>query len=111
MKTPTKKQAIRFRAGDTVKVMTGKSKGKTGKITQVIPSMQRVVIEGVNKMVKHLRSPKAGQPGQRIEFDAPVPVSNVQLVCPKCSKVTRIGHQMTKDGKKIRICSKCEEAI
>lgn len=111
MRPIIKQPSIRFRAGDNVKVMSGKNKGKTGKITQVIPSIHRVVIEGVNKMVKHMRSPKAGQPGQRIEFDSPVPVSNVQLVCPKCSKVTRIGHQATKDGKKIRICVKCKEAI
>lgn len=113
MKTLTTKIAIRFRIGDTVKVMTGKDKGKTGKVTQVIPSIQRVVVEGANKMVKHLRSQKAGQAGQRIEFDAPLPVSNLQLVCPKCGKVTRIGHQVSKDkdAGKIRVCAKCKEAI
>lgn len=110
MKT-TNKQKIRLKVGDNVKVMTGKDKGKTGKVTQVIPSLQRVVVEGVNKMVKHLRSSKQGQAGQRIEFDAPLPVSNVQLVCPKCGKVTRVGHQVTQAGKKIRVCAKCEEAI
>lgn len=104
---------MRFRVGDTVKVVTGKEKGKTGKITQVIPTMQRVVVDGLNKMVKHLKSQKAGQPGQRIEFDAPLRTSNVQLVCPKCGKITRIGHQLptTPDGKKIRICVKCKEPI
>lgn len=113
MKTVTTKIAIRFRIGDTVKVMTGKDKGKTGKVTQIIPSIQRVVVEGANKMVKHLRSQKAGQAGQRIEFDAPLPVSNLQLVCPKCGKVTRIGHQVgkDKDAGKIRVCAKCKEAI
>lgn len=95
-----------FKVGDTVKVMSGKDKGKSAKITQLIPSMERVVLEGVNKMVKHLKSQKAGQAGQRIEFDAPLQVSNVQLVCPKCGKLTRIGHK-----EKVRICVKCEEAI
>lgn len=113
MKKPIKKIAIRFKVGDTVKVMTGKDKGKTGKVTQVIPSIQRVVVEGANKMVKHLRSQKAGQAGQRIEFDAPLPVSNLQLVCPKCGKVTRVGHQLSKEkgANKIRVCAKCKEAI
>lgn len=113
MKTSIKKLAIRFRVGDTAKVMTGKDKGKTGKVTQVIPSIQRVVVEGVNKMVKHLRSQKAGQAGQRIEFDAPLPVSNLQLVCPKCGKVTRIGHQVGKEkgAGMTRVCAKCKEAI
>ncbi|MEK7540591.1 MAG: 50S ribosomal protein L24 [Patescibacteria group bacterium] len=113
MKTSTNKTAIRFRVGDTVKVMTGKDKGKTGKVTQVIPSIQRVVVEGANKMVKHLRSQKAGQAGQRIEFDAPLPVSNLQLMCPKCGKVTRIGHQLGKEkaAGKTRVCAKCKEPI
>lgn len=113
MKISTKKLAIRFRVGDTVKVMTGKDKGKTGKVTQVIPSIQRVVVEGANKMVKHLRSQKAGQAGQRIEFNAPLPVSNLQLICPKCGTVTRIGHQLGKDKGvgKIRVCAKCKEDI
>ena len=95
---------------DTVKVLAGKNKGKTGKVTQLLPKEHLVVVEGVNKMFKHMRPQKKGDKGQRIEFSAPMPLNKVMLVCPKCGKPSRIGIKI--DGeKKLRVCKKCNATI
>ena len=101
---------IRIKINDKVKVITGKDNGKDGKIVQVLPSDDMVVVEGVNKMYKHIRGQKSGEKGQRIEFSAPVRISNVRLICPKCSKLTRVGYT-EEDGKKKRACKKCKATI
>jgi large subunit ribosomal protein L24 len=102
---------MRIKQGDNVKVMSGKDAGKTGKITQVLPEDDKVVVEGANILVKHLRPRKQGEKGQRIEFNAPVDASNVQVVCPKCNKITRIHYKVLADGRKERTCSKCKESL
>lgn len=106
---------IRLKSGDTVKVMKGKDAGKTGTISQVLPSLNKVVVDGVNQMVKHLKSSRRDEKGQRIEFFGPVPAANVMLVCPKCSKPTRVAYKTTtgEDGKttKNRMCKKCSETF
>lgn len=106
---------MHIKTGDTVKVMAGKDKGKTGKVLQTFPKLQRVVVEGVNLTKKHARTNKRGEKGQKIEFAGPLSAANVQLVCPKCSKPTRIESKVltTPDGKarKIRGCKKCREAV
>ena len=102
---------MKIRKGDNVQVLTGKDKGKSGKIIQVLPTENRVVVDGVNKMFKHARSAKRGDTGQKIDFFAPVNESNLALVCPKCSKATRIGYKVLEDGKKIRTCKKCKASI
>ncbi len=102
-----------IKKGDNVKVMAGKDKGKTGKVTQSFPKAGKLVVEGVNVMYKHMRTRKQGQKGQKLEFSGPIAASNVQLVCPKCAKPTRIGSKsLTGDlKKKARICKKCKEVI
>jgi large subunit ribosomal protein L24 len=95
---------------DTVSVLTGKNKGKTGKVTQILRKDAAVVIEGVNVMYKNMRPQKRGDKGQRIEFFAPVALSKVMLVCPKCSKPTRV--TIKRDGvKRVRECKKCKASI
>lgn len=107
---------MKIKKGDTVKIMSGKDAGKTGKVTQILPSSEnrstgKVVVEGLHIMVKHMKPQKQGEKGQRLEFSAPVNSSNVQLICPKCNKVTRVASKVLTDGKRQRICRKCNEAI
>lgn len=102
---------MKFKKGDLVKVMAGKDRGKTGKVSQIFPVEKKVVVEGVNKRIKHVRARREREKGQRIEFWAPMDISNVQLVCSKCNKLTRVGFKILADKKKERICRKCKEII
>jgi len=106
---------MKIKTGDKVKIVAGKDKGKEGKIIQVFPAMNKVVVDGVNMLSKQIRSRKQGEKGQKIEFDAPLAVSNVELICGKCKKQTRVGYKiLTPEGKakkKVRICKKCKEVI
>jgi large subunit ribosomal protein L24 len=104
----------RIKKGDTVAVIAGKDKGTRGEVLRVMPKVNRVVVERVNIAKKHQRPVQAGrgqvQPG-RIEFEAPIHLSNVMLVCPQCEEATRVGFRMTEDGMKIRVCRKCGKDI
>lgn len=108
---------MKIKKGDKVIILSGKDKGKTGKVLQVFVAEKRVVIEGLNLLLKHQRPKKQGEKGQRIQFPAPMNISNVSLICPKCNKRTRVGYQIIKSedksNKKIknRICQKCKEVI
>ncbi len=104
---------MKIKKGDTIKVITGKDKGKQGKVIQVLPELDRVSVEGINILSKHMRSGKEGQQGQKIEFPSPIHVSNIRLVCPNCSKITSIGYLMGESGgnNKRRICKKCKAEI
>jgi large subunit ribosomal protein L24 len=101
---------MNIKKNDTVKVMAGKDKGKTGKVSQVFKVLNKVVVEKLNKRYKNLRPRKEGEKGQRIEFDAPMDASNVMLVCKKCAKTTRVGYKISGD-KKYRVCKKCKETL
>ena len=100
----------RIKRGDTVEVIAGKDKGVRGAVLRVIPKQDRVVVERVNVVKKHQKPVQAGrgqvQPGI-IEFEAPIHLSNVMIVCTQCAEKTRIGYRMTEDGKKVRVCRKC----
>ncbi len=100
----------RIKKGDLVRLVTGKDRGKQGKILQVFPRQQRVVVENLNIMTKNVRARREREKGQRIHFAAPVQVSNVQLVCGKCGKLTRPAIKIVGD-KKVRICAKCHEVL
>lgn len=105
---------MNIKKGDKVKILTGKDKGKTGKVLQVLPSRERASIEGLNLLIKHLRPRRQGEKGQKIEFPAPVDLSDIMLVCPKCDKPMRPGYQiidMAGGKKKVRICKKCKQVI
>lgn len=105
---------MRIRKGDTVEVITGDDRGVRGKVLRVIPKEECVVVSGVNIVKKHQRPVRAGrgqvQPGI-IEFEAPVRLSNVMLVCPHCSARVRVGFGLEEGGRKVRMCRKCGRAI
>jgi len=107
---------VKIRKGDTVEVISGRleDKGKRGEVLDVLPKMSRVVVQGVNIHTKHQRQiqTQAGRnvdPG-RIKFEAPMDISNVMLVCPKCSQLTRVAVQRDEAGSH-RICRQCESQI
>jgi large subunit ribosomal protein L24 len=106
---------MRIKKNDNVKVLSGKDRGKTGKVIQVFPKLGKVVVEGVNLAKKHVRSRRQGDAGQRLEYASPMNAASVMLICPKCDKPTRIGMQSHTgtDGKtkKVRACKKCGEAL
>ena len=99
------------RRNDNVIVMTGKDRGKRGRVLKVLPEKNRVIVEGVNIIKRHTK-PNPGRQikGGVIEREAPLHASNVQIVCPECGKMTRIGHRVDGD-RKVRICRKCEGVV
>ena len=102
---------MKIKTNDKVIVTAGKDKGKKGKVTKVIPEKKRVVVEGANFMKKHIRGRRRGEKGQKITVAAPIDISNVSLICPKCVKQTRVGYLVLKNKEKHRICRKCKENI
>ena len=100
-----------MKTGDKVKILAGKDKGKIGKVIQVFPQNERVVVEGANLLTKHIRSSKRGEKGQKITLPAPLHISNVAVLSPKDEKPTRIGYKILEDGKKVRICKRTKEVI
>ena len=106
---------VDIRKDDEVRVMSGKDRGRTGRVVHVLPREGRVMVEGVARAKRHTRmSGKRSRSGQQlqqagiIERELFVDISNVQLVCKSCGQPTRVGHQIQDDGKKVRICRKCE---
>ncbi|MCK4823146.1 50S ribosomal protein L24 [bacterium] len=96
---------------DTVFVISGNYKGKKGKVLKVFPKQQRVIVEGVNFIKKHTKPSQKSQQGGIVEKEAPIHVSNLMVVCPKCDTPTRLGRKILKDGKRVRICRNCEEMV
>ena len=99
-----------LRRNDQVEVTTGKDKGRVGKILKVT-STDRVVVEKVNMIKRHTKPSMVNQQGGIIEKEAPIHVSNLKLICPKCSKTVRIGKKTLEDGSKVRVCKKCGETV
>ena len=97
---------MNIRKDDKVIVLSGKDKGKIGKVISADPKNGKVIVEGVNVATKHQKAKKQGQDGGIIKVETPIYVSKVQLVCPKCGKGTRVAHKIV-DGKKVRVCKKC----
>ncbi|MBT4277791.1 50S ribosomal protein L24 [Candidatus Falkowbacteria bacterium] len=102
---------MKIKKGDKVKIINGKDRGKSGKVLKVSKTAGKISVEGLNLRVKHMRPKKQGEKGQRIQFPAGIDVSNVKLVCPKCSKDARIAYKVLEDKNKVRICKKCKEII
>lgn len=100
----------KIRSGDEVLVTAGRNKGQRGIVRQNLIDRDRVVIEGVNIVKKHIKQGRARQAGI-VEVEAPLHVSNVRLVCPKCGQPTRVGVRAGADGRNERYCKKCEETI
>jgi len=100
------------RKNDNVLVTTGKDRGKKGRVLKVLPAKNRVVVEGVNIIKRHTKpNPQRQIKGGVVEREAPVHASNVQVVCPECGKATRVGRRVLGDGRKVRICRKCEGVV
>jgi large subunit ribosomal protein L24 len=102
---------MKIRKEDNVLVIAGKDKGKKGKIRFVYPRQNRVLIEGVNMIKTHSRARQQVKQAGLIEREAPINISNVMLVCTRCNKPARVGFKILDDGRKVRICRSCKEAI
>ncbi len=101
---------FKIRKNDRVQVITGKDRGKVGKVLRVIPRTSRAIVEGVNIVKKH-QKPTPGSQGGIIEKEASIHISNLMLICPKCTDPVRVGYKILEDGSKVRICKKCGEVI
>ncbi len=98
---------LRIKKNDLVKIMTGKDRGKLGKVLHTFPSQGKIVVEGVNIIKKHVRPRRQGEKGQRVEIFSPFPASRAQIFCKSCNQVTRAGF-VIRDKKRTRICKKCK---
>lgn len=101
---------LKVKKGDTVQVLSGNDKGKTGEVLEVIPKTNKIVVKGINIRKKHIKPKMQGQEGGIVPVECPIHSSKVNVVCPKCGKATRIGFSIEKD-EKIRVCKKCGEKI
>ena len=101
---------MKIKRDDTILVITGKDKGKKGKVLKAFPRQNKVLVEKVNIVKKHRRPKKEGEKGQVVEIPKPINASNVKLICPKCGQATRVGFRIGKNGKN-RICKKCEQEV
>ena len=102
--------SLKIKKNDKVVVLSGKDKGKSGKVLGTVPSERKVVVEGINVVTCHIKPRKQGEEGGIIQRETPIYASKVMLVCPKCGKPTRVGHTVI-DGEKVRACKKCGAAI
>jgi large subunit ribosomal protein L24 len=102
---------VHVKTGDTVVVLSGKNKGKQGKVMAVSPKEGKVIVENVNMVSKHIKPRKMGEAGGIVKAEGAMYASKVQIVCPRCKKPTRIGHKINEDGSKNRICRKCGEIL
>jgi large subunit ribosomal protein L24 len=104
--------ATPIRRNDNVVVTTGKDRGKRGRVLKVVPGKNRLIVEGVNFIKRHTKpNPQRQIKGGLVEREASLHASNVQLVCPECGKPTRLGRKILGDGRKVRICRKCEGVV
>ncbi len=101
---------MKIKKGDTVLIITGKDRGKKGKVLEAFPQQNKVSVEGVNIVKKHRRPKSEREKGQVIEIPKPISVSNVKIVCPKCGQAARLGYRLTEKGK-YRFCKKCNQEI
>ena len=102
---------MKIRKNDTVLVIAGKDKGKKGKVRFAYPEEERLLVDGVNFIKKHIRARRQIRQAGIIEQEAPIPVSNVMLLCSKCNRPTRVGFGFLEDGRKVRVCRSCHEVI
>ena len=104
--------ATPIRKNDNVVVITGKDRGKRGRVLKVAPETNRLIVEGVNVIKRHTKpNPQRGIKGGVVEREAALHASNVQIVCPECGKPTRVGKKVLGDGRMVRVCRKCEGVV
>jgi len=99
---------MKIKKGDTVLIISGKDRSRTGKVLDAFIKEGKVVVEGINLRKKHVKPKRSGEKGQIVQLPSPMDVSNVKLICSKCSKATRVGFRKEGD-KKYRICKKCNQ--
>jgi large subunit ribosomal protein L24 len=102
---------FRIKKDDTVQVIAGKDKGKSGKVMRVIAKKDAVVVEKVNMIKRHMKPTQQNRQGGILEKEAPIHVSNLKLVCSKCTDPTRVGYRILEDNRKVRFCKKCNEVL
>ncbi len=105
------KPKLHVKKNDIVKVIAGREKGKSGKILKAYPAKERVIVEHLNMIKKHTKRRSQGQGGGIIEREGTIHVSNLMLVCPRCTQATRVGKKFLEDGSKVRYCKKCGEVV
>lgn len=103
--------AAKIKRNDTVQVMTGKDRGRRGPVRNVLPKDGRAVVTGINIVKRHRRATGPQQPGGIIELEAPIRLANLAVVCGSCDSAVRVGFRVLEDGRKVRYCKKCDEAI
>ena len=103
--------AAKIRRNDQVQVLTGKDRGRRGPVRSVITDKARAVVTGVNMMKRHQRSTSPQRPGGIIDMEAPIAISNLAVVCKSCDRPARVGFRLLADGRKVRYCKHCSEAI
>ena len=101
---------LKIKKGDTVKVLSGNDKGKTGEVLEVMPKTEKVIVKGINIKKKHVKPRRQGEEGGIIPSEFPIHSSKVAVVCPKCGKATRVGFEVDGDNK-VRVCKKCGAKI
>lgn len=101
---------MKIKKGDTVEVLSGNDRGKTGEVLEVIPKTQKIVVKGVNIRKKHTKPRKQGEEGGIIPSEFPIHSCKVNVVCPKCGKTTKLGYRIEKENK-VRFCKKCNTII
>jgi large subunit ribosomal protein L24 len=106
-----KHEKSHIKKNDTVMVIAGKDKGKSGKVLRVIPKKDRAIVEKVNMIKRHLRPSAQARQGGILEKENPIHVSNLMLICSKCTDPTRVGYRTLDDERKVRFCKKCNELI
>ena len=108
---PRPRVRIRLKKNDLVEVITGRDRGKRGKVLRVLTDKGRVLVEHVNMIKKHQRPTQKLRQGGIIEREGPLAISNVLVICPRCDKPSRTGTQVLADGRKVRICRRCSEPV
>ncbi len=111
MQAPKKVEKIHVKKDDLVIVISGKDKGKKGKVLTALPKQGKIIVEGVGIVSKHTKPRAMGQQGGIVKREAPIYASKVMLVCPRCGKPTRLAHKLLDDGSKVRLCKKCGETF
>ena len=101
---------MKIKTGDQVSIVIGKDSGKKGTVQKVFSKEAKVLVEGINQYKRHLKSRTPGQKSEIITLTKPLSVANVQLICPKCNKLTRVGYKILKD-EKVRVCKKCSAEL
>ena len=100
-----------IKKNDTVMVSAGKDKGKSGKVLRLVPKKNRAIVEKLNMVKRHMRPGAQSRQGGILEKEAPIEISNLMLVCSKCTDPTRVGYKILDDNRKVRYCKKCKEVI